>query len=111
MKKGIKFRDYLVPLVLSGEKTATWRLFDDKDLAAGDLIDLNEFGKEEPFGTAEITHVITKKFGDLTTQDKIGHESYSSDEEMYKTFSRYYKTQVTAHTELKIIHFKLMRVS
>jgi mRNA interferase MazF len=28
----VKFRDYLVPFVLSGEKTSTWRLFDYKEL-------------------------------------------------------------------------------
>lgn len=27
---------HLVPLVLSGEKTSTWRLFDDKDLQKDD---------------------------------------------------------------------------
>jgi hypothetical protein len=46
--KTLKFRDYLVPLILSGSKTATWRLFDDKDLAKGDAIQLLEFGKPEP---------------------------------------------------------------
>ena len=34
--KLVKFRDYLVPLVLSGEKDSTWRLFDDKGLSEGD---------------------------------------------------------------------------
>ncbi len=34
--KTLNFSDKLVPLVLSGAKTATWRLFDDKNLAIGD---------------------------------------------------------------------------
>lgn len=106
--KNVKFRDYLVPLVLSGEKTATWRLFDDKSLKAGDLVEFKEFGKEESFAKAKITQVIAKKFGDLSPEDKSGHEDYESDEEMYKTFSGYYNTEVNADTELKIIHFKLV---
>ena len=41
--KVLKFREYLVPLVLSGEKDSTWRLFDDKDLSVGDEIELQVF--------------------------------------------------------------------
>lgn len=32
--KVLKFSENLVPLILSGQKTATWRMFDEKDLAA-----------------------------------------------------------------------------
>jgi hypothetical protein len=34
--KGLEFWDYLVPMVLSGEKDSTWRLFDDKNLSVDD---------------------------------------------------------------------------
>jgi len=30
--KTLKFREKLSKLILSGKKTTTWRLFDDKDL-------------------------------------------------------------------------------
>jgi len=36
--KTLKFANNLVSLILSGEKTATWRLFDDKDLTKGDKV-------------------------------------------------------------------------
>lgn len=106
MKK-LKFRDYLVPLVLSGEKTSTWRLFDDKALSAGDNIELYEFGKEMPFGIARIIKVIEKPFKELTATDKEGHERFSSDKEMYGTYSEYYKSKVDPNTIVKIIWFKL----
>jgi hypothetical protein len=32
--KTLKFYDNLIPLILSGEKTSTWRIFDDKNLSA-----------------------------------------------------------------------------
>ena len=32
--KILKFAPKLVPLVLSGEKTSTWRMFDEKDFIA-----------------------------------------------------------------------------
>lgn len=105
--KNINFAANLVPLILSGEKTSTWRLFDDKNLSVGDEITLTEFGKDEPFATAEIMGVKILTFGELTEEDKSGHEKYSNDEEMYKTYSGYYKTTVGPDTELKIIHFKL----
>jgi len=34
--KSLKFSAELVPLILSGEKTMTWRFWDDKDLDSGD---------------------------------------------------------------------------
>lgn len=105
--KIVKFRYYLVPLVLSGEKTSTWRLFDDKNLSAGDEIELREFGKNASFGTAIITKVIEKPFSELTSEDKVGHESYRSDEEMYKTYESYYNTHIGPETIVKIIWFTL----
>ena len=41
--KTLKFASHLVQKILSGEKTSTWRLFDDKDLQVGDgLIFVNK---------------------------------------------------------------------
>ena len=72
--KVVKFRDYLIPLVVSGKKTSTWRLFDNKNLSVGDKIGLREFGKEENFAQAIITKVVVTKFKDLKSEDKLGHE-------------------------------------
>ena len=105
--KAIKFATELVPLILTGEKTSTWRLFDDKDLQTGDQIELFEFGQDQPFATAVISTVVETTFGKLTAEDKAGHEDYSDDQDMYDTFSGYYKTEVGSDTELKIIHFEV----
>jgi hypothetical protein len=107
--KTVKFRDYLVPLVLSGEKNSTWRLFDDKNLSAGDEIDLKEFGKEQSFGRAKITRVIEKPFKDLSEEDRQGHETFSSDKEMYERYSGYYNTEVGPDSVVKIIWFELLK--
>ena len=109
--KIVKFRDYLVPLVLSGEKNSTWRLFDDKKLVSGDVIELREFGKESSFAKAKITKVIEKPFYELTEEDKIGHEKFRDDNEMYKTYSDYYKTEVGPDSIVKIIWFVLLDAS
>ena len=105
--KIVKFRDYLVPLVLSGEKNSTWRLFDDKDLSAGDEIELREFGKDHSFGKAKIIKVIEKPFKKLSAADKEGHETFSDDAEMYRTYSGYYNTPVGPDSIIKIIWFNL----
>jgi len=36
--KTVKFRPDLAQLIMDGKKTTTWRLFDDKDLQAGDVV-------------------------------------------------------------------------
>ena len=106
--KTIKFHTKLVPLILSGEKTSTWRLFDDKNLLQGDQIALQEFGADTPFAKAKIVKVVNKTFNDLSFLDRAGHESYSNDEEMYRTYSGYYKTDVGPESQLKIIRFELI---
>lgn len=67
--KVIKFRDHLAQLVLTGEKDLTWRLFDDKDLKKGDVVDLMNWNTREIFGTAKLLDVWKKKMGDLEESD------------------------------------------
>ena len=105
--KVLKFQADLVPLVLSGQKTSTWRLFDDKNLTVGDEIELREFGVDSSFARAVIERVVEKPFGKLTTDDKKGHEGYTNDRQMYETYTKYYKTPVGPHTTVKIVWFSL----
>jgi hypothetical protein len=106
--KLVKFRDYLVPLVLSGEKNSTWRLLDDKNLSVDNEIALQEFGRDSSFATAKITKVVEKPFSELTQEDKRGHETFANDEDMYRTYSGYYDTSVGPSTIVKIIWFELI---
>ena len=103
--KLLKFRSNLVPLVLSGEKNSTWRLFDDKDLSEGDDIELREFGKTESFATAQITRLVEKPFKNLTEEDMVGHEKFDSNEEMYERYKGYYQKDVGPETIVKIMWF------
>lgn len=109
-EKSIKFRDHLVKLVMSGEKDATWRLFDDKELSEGDVIDLVNWNTKEVFGEAKLTKVYEKKLGDVEESDFDGHEKYQSEEEMYKTYRTYYGDKVGPETVVKIIRFKPLYV-
>lgn len=42
--------------------------------------------------------VIEKPLGTLTDEDKKGHESFRSDEEMFKTYEQYYCRKVERYT-------------
>lgn len=109
MHKKLHFVSKLIPLILNGSKTSTWRLWDDKNLQTGDIVDFLEAKTEKHFATAKLIKVTEKPIGKLTKTDKKGHEEFKSDEEMYKTYSRYYHRTVTPETSIKILRFKLLK--
>ncbi len=108
--KVLKFTPELCLLILDGEKVATWRLFDDKDLQAGDEIEFVNKETLEVFGRGEITHLKTKTLGTLEDSDWEGHERYKSVEAMYEAYRGYYGDKVGPDSELKIIDFTFQPV-
>ncbi len=106
--KTLKFRRELADLILAGHKNVTWRLFDDKSLAEGDVVDLLIWGTLEKFATAHLTEVREKRMGELVEPDFEGHEKFASTEEMYTTYSTYYGRPVDVDTPVKIIRFRLV---
>ncbi len=105
--KPMKFRPALAKLILEGKKTTTWRLFDDKDLQVGDVLELKDWETKLPFGRAVITEVKEKALMDLDDADWEGHERFASDEEMYQKYREYYPDKkISPHTIVKIIHFQ-----
>lgn len=103
--KTLKFTPQLVDKILLGEKTSTWRLFDDKNLTIGDkLIFINKETLKE-FGEAIVTSLKIKTFTSLTDEDWIGYEKFNSEEEMYKYFKEFYGDKINKDTEIKTITF------
>ncbi len=105
--KTLKFKEPLTKLILQGEKNTTWRLFDDKNLSVGDVVSFLVQETKEKFAKATLIKVKETTFGKLTDEDCDGHEKFSSDEEMYKTYSGYYNRQVDKNSSVKIIKFEL----
>lgn len=103
--KTVKFAASLVPLVISGEKNSTWRLFDDKDLSVGD--DLEFVNKEtgEIFGHAKILEVREKKLKDIQDEDFDGHEKFENNDAMIEQYKVYYGEKVSGETVVKLIKF------
>ena len=105
--KTLKFKSHLVPLILSGEKNVTWRLFDDKDLQPGDELELVNKDTLQKFGEAVISDIREKALGNITDADFNGHEKFENTEKMYETYRLFYGDRVTPETIVKIIQFKL----
>lgn len=108
--KTLKFRPHLCEQILSGEKTSTWRLFDDKDLQPDDEVQFLNKETLEQFGTATLDTVTTKTLGTLEESDREGHDRFSSDEAMYEEFIKYYGDKVGSDSEVKIIHFTFTKI-
>jgi hypothetical protein len=106
--KRLHFADPLPERILAGTKTATWRLNDEKGIGAGDILSFCRTDEKE-FARARATAIKEIAFKEMTAEDKKGHESYYSDDEMYRTFSRYYATEVGPGTQVKIIAFELLK--
>lgn len=106
--KNLKFHPDLIPLILSEKKTSTWRLFDDKNLTAGDEIVCIDSYSNKSFAKVVLTDVKSLTFQELTDEDKAGHEEFLNDKEMLKIYSKYYNTEATLDTSLKIVRFKIL---
>jgi hypothetical protein len=105
--KQLKFAKPLPQKVLDGEKDTTWRIDDEKEITVNDKLSLQTTAKEE-FGKAEVLWTKMTTFGRLTEEDKEGHESFKSKEEMHRTYEQYYNQKIGSETELKVIKFQLI---
>lgn len=105
--KTLKFRSRWVDQILSGQKTATWRLFDDKNLAIGDELEFVNRETMEKFADAEIIGLYEKPLRTIEGRDFEGHETYESRDDMIREMIQFYGDKVTGDTMVKIVRFKL----
>lgn len=104
--KTLKFKSHLIQPILAREKTVTWRLFDDKDLRAGDCLELINSETGEKFGEAEIVGCQERRIEDLTDNDL--KENYYRDKVHVMEINReLYGDKVSLKTPVKIIRFSL----
>lgn len=108
--KILLFTDPLPELVLSGKKTVTRRVEDQRWIKEWDELSL-WYNTGVEFAQAIAIRVKETTFGELTPEDFIGHEKFANDEEMYKRYTWYYHKDITPQTRLKIIEFKLTQVN
>lgn len=106
--KTLKFAENLVPLILSGQKTATWRMFDEKRLAAGDELSFVDRSTGKCFAQARVTRTREKLLGSIEEADFRGHERYESREQMLAVYRSYYGDRVEERTPVLIVDFELI---
>lgn len=111
MVESLKFRESLVTLILSGDKSITWRLWDERDLKVGDEFSLVKWENGEVFAQAQILAIREKKIGEFEEEDFRGHEEFDTWEGIYAAYSNYYGRPVDAETPAKVIKFKLIDIS
>lgn len=110
MKK-LKLDHEQAQMVLRGEKTSTWRLFDDKDLTVNDRIVLvDKVDPEQPqtwkvIGIGRINRIIEKRLGDIQPEDYDGNEPHASREARLAAYQGYYGDNVTHDTPVKMVYF------
>ncbi|OGL36573.1 hypothetical protein A3F38_00310 [Candidatus Saccharibacteria bacterium RIFCSPHIGHO2_12_FULL_48_21] len=110
--KTLKFDHDLAQMILAGHKTATWRMFDDKDLSVDDVVKIiDKVDPKNPsswviIGQGKVSEVTEKKLGNVTKQDMAGHEEFATKDEMLETYRRYYGERVTFETPVKIVQFE-----
>ncbi len=105
--KALKFKHDFVKEILEGRKTTTWRLFDDKNLTAGDELELVDRDSNDIFAKAVITGIHEKKIKDLTEEELKNHD-YTNTEDMITSHRGYYGDKVNLNTDVKMITFKLV---
>jgi ribonuclease HI len=112
--KTIKLDHGLAELVRQGEKTATWQIYDDKNLTVNDQVELvDKVQRDDPttwktFANAVIDTIIEKRLGAITDGDFVGHERFASTEEMIRTYQGYYGPEIGVNTPVKIIYFTVI---
>jgi hypothetical protein len=115
--KTLKFNHKDAELVIAGEKTSTWRLYDDKDLSVDDEIkfidkvDPKDSKTWQVIGEALVSEVREKKLENVTKDDMDGHVVFSSPEDMLNYYKDIYGERVTLDTPVKIVFFKFTPVS
>ena len=115
--KTLKFDHEAAILIAQGKKTATWRLFDDKDLSVDDQIRFidkvnpDDENSWQVIGHGRVKEVIEKHLGEVTADDMKGHETYSSQAEMLQHYQTMYGGRVSLQTTVKIISFEFTPTS
>lgn len=113
MMKTLKFDHEAADLIRKNKKTATWRMYDDKDLSVNDRIRLiDKVDPERPetwkvIGVARIDSVVQKRLEDVRPEDHDDSDADLSPEKMLDVMRSYYSNDVTFTTPVKIIRFTL----
>ncbi len=105
--KSLKFKASLVPKILSGDKTITWRLLDDKNLTVGDELEFVNAETKEAFGKAKIIKIEEQALNLMTEEDRLagGWKASVTIDTLVAHYQKLYGPEVTGETLVKIVSF------
>ncbi len=110
--KQIKFDHQQAHDIRAGQKTATLRFFDDKNIRVGDALEvIDKVEGDNPaswlrIGKMHITEVLEKLVKDIYEGDWAGTETYPTQTDFLETMSDLYKQPIGQDTSLKIVRFR-----
>ncbi len=106
--KTLKFRPESIPTILARDKTTTWRMFDDKELKDGDMVELLNADTKEKFADAQILEVKEKLVKNLEDADFDAAHNYGGIAGTIEHFKQYHGDKVDTDSAIKMITFKLV---
>lgn len=99
MKKSLKFSHGLVEHAKKMNPLITPRIFDDKELAVGDEIELLDSETGEVFGSKKIERIKEMTFAEMV-------KDAANIEGMYEMYQEYYKQKISPEESVKMIFFE-----
>lgn len=96
-------------MVMSGQKTLTWRFFDDQGLSVGDDVELREYGAHEPFAAGKITAVTEELLGELAAMGGSARHAFPDGDEKRLSLRSDSGQPIGPSTLVKIVRFKVTR--
>lgn len=105
MKPNIKFKDYLIPLIKSGDKVLTYRKGDKYEpLEVGDIVHFINSANGTREGQIKIIGKDYTTFIELP-YDAEGHEKYASKRHQKEVFESYYG-EINDEDKILVLRFE-----
>ena len=102
MNKTLKFRPHFIQHILAKSNGITTRLFDEKNIAAGDTVDFLASDTGKKFATAKVTKTYERPF------DQVAQEGRSPTG-LYEQYRNYYQRLIEPTTPMKFIYFDIVQ--
>lgn len=112
--KQLKFEHQFAQAVKTGDKSATLRVHDDKDINVGDMLQLvDKVDRDYPTtwevtGELHVNEIEQIALEKLSKEHFVSAESFKDQTEMLQVFRRFYGEHVSESTPVNVIHFSFV---
>lgn len=99
--KTLKFQPQHIQTILEQEKITTPRMYDDKNLTVGDVVDFINAETNEKFATGKIIGIRETTFQEMIYD-------VAEVDEVYNQYEKYYQRKIDPKDVVKWIDFELI---